>query len=225
MHRLPKILPGQDWRIQVTDGYAWNIQNWSCSRLIRSRKIQVPTASLAVNTVWVRVSRAVTRLARQKEVDPDTEGVDVSFVKGGTAVAPISRSFQAGRRAADCSTFTIHTETDCFPFNSERRRQFGPTIAIGQRRWFSLEYSERCSHGQKMISKQCTTILRSQPTFHDMDGACPMPNMDPRSTTEAWLERFSAGIEQSPFFPCWKNMMTTLPRAFELLKFTARDHK
>ena len=52
-----------------------------------------------------------------------------------------------------------------------------------------------------MISKEFTRILWSEPDFHDIDGACPwnsvlvkvmnkLPNIDPRSAAEAWLEQF-----------------------------------
>ena len=34
-----------------------------------------------------------------------------------------------------------------------------------------MRYSERTSHGQKMVSKEFSRFLRSESNFHDVDGA------------------------------------------------------
>ena len=60
-----------------------------------------------------------------------------------------------------------------------------------------------------MISEEFTGMLRPEPHFHDVDGACqwqfvmlrvrqPLPNIDGNVTGEEWLEQFLIGIEQSP---------------------------
>ena len=53
------------------------------SQRIKCTEIRIPTASLVVDTAWVRVSRGVTQLECQTgEFAPQTEGMDVYFVEG-----------------------------------------------------------------------------------------------------------------------------------------------
>ena len=100
-------------------------------------EIQVPTASLAVNSAWVRVSQGVTELARQtREFSPEIEGLDVSLrERRGTTVAPvqpddprrgIGQPIAAHRHHHQPVGFcqAVHRGTDCFPATSERERQF-----------------------------------------------------------------------------------------------------
>ena len=42
----------------------------------------------------------------------------------------------------------------------------------GERRWYVGGCSGRNSHGPKMISKEFTSVLRSDPKYHDVDGTC-----------------------------------------------------
>ena len=77
-------------------------------------------------------------------------------------------------------------------------------IPIGKRRWCAVRYSDRTSHGQKMVSKEFSRFLRSESNFHDVDGASVEKftkiavhgsEINRRSVVGAFLN----GLEQSPF--------------------------
>ena len=108
-------------------------------------------------------------------------------------------------------------------------------ILYGGWRWYVVGYSEKI-HKQKMISKEFTDIHKSEPNFHHNDGACPwksvlekamqqLPNIDPRSTAEAWLEQEGPGSHTVRFEPCWQKPVTTLQPAFDLFKVIDRHQK
>ena len=59
-------------------------------------------------------------------------------------------------------------------------------IPIDERRWFSIGKGERNSNEPKMTSKEFTRVPRSEPHFHDVDGACQWS-----SVTQKVLERFT----------------------------------
>ena len=128
--------------------------------------IQVPAASLEVDTSWVRVSRGVTHLPRQTgEFPPEVEGVDVSSLKRGASVAPLQPEDPkpgVGRpTAAPSQTTPITTRPIAGQRNSARPCIGGPipanekdnsdplSIPIGERPRYVVGYSERNSHTNK----------------------------------------------------------------------------
>ena len=93
---------------------------------------------------------------------------------------------------------------------------------IGESRWYAVGYSERHSHEQKIIFKKVTMIHRSELNFHHIDGVCPwnsvvenimkkLPNIDPRSTAEAWVEQLKLGSKRVRFESCWHKHVEDTP--------------
>ena len=137
-------------------------------------KIQVPTASLAVDTAWVRVSRGVTQLARQKgEFEPEVEGMDVYFCEGrhSSRSSPARKHPRLGIGRPIAAHFTNHTattarsialrpagfrqavhrRTDCSPAASERERPI----------WIHLtSLSEKCGGMWWFTTKESRTSKR-----------------------------------------------------------------
>ena len=77
MYRRIEVVWSSSWESRigpVLDALVSDDQGLMCI------EIQVPTASLAVTSAWVRVSQGVTELARQtREFSPEIEGLDVSL--------------------------------------------------------------------------------------------------------------------------------------------------
>ena len=113
--KLSRIIPGKSQIGPVPDAFVSEDQG-----LMRI-EIQVPAASLAVDTAWERVSRGVTPLARQTgEFAPEIEGMNVTFGerRHSRCSSPARRS-QAGHWGTDCSTLhkphRRHHATDSNP--------------------------------------------------------------------------------------------------------------
>ena len=82
-------------------------------------------------------------------------------------------------------------------------------------------------------TKVFTIVLRPEPHFHDVDGACKwclvvqkvprqFPDVDPKVTVETVVGTFFIGIEQTPFCD-FAGMTTTLQHVFVPLEVTAQD--
>ena len=108
-------------------------------------------------------------------------------------IAPRPPRFrQAGHRGRMlCSAPSVHRK------DTSKRCE----IHIGERRWYYVCHCERDSHEPKNISKLFTRTPRSEPHFHDIDGACHLclviqtvrerfPKMDQKFTAEHVLEQF-----------------------------------
>ena len=87
-------------------------------------------------------------------------------------------------------------------------------FSFGGRRWYIMGYSERYWQSEKMISKERTNMLRSEPNFHDIDGACPwtlvlvkvmrkFPKVGPKTNAEERLEELKMGSNRVRFQNCW----------------------
>ena len=135
-------------------------------------------------------------MARQtREFEPQFEGVEVFSVKESTTVAPMQPEnprLGIGRPIAFHSRTAPPTPPDrLYPGQLDSaRRGIGRPIAyqppkvhekdkskpldilIGEGRRYDVGYSERNSHEPFLISKECTRVQRSEPHFHDVDGAC-----------------------------------------------------
>ena len=107
-------------------------------------------------------------------------------------------------------------------------------LLIGERRWYTIDYSERNSPEPKMISNEFARILRSEPNFHDVDGAClwrlvvqkvreRLPNIDPNVTAEKWLEQLKLGSNRVRLRLAGTRMTTARQHAVALFKVIAQD--
>ena len=83
-------------------------------------------------------------------------------------------------------------------------------IHMDDGRCYVVGYSGRNSHEPKMIAKEFAIVLRSEPDFHDVDGACSwtsaiqkvrkrLPNIDLNGTAEEWLEQLKLGSSKVRF--------------------------
>ena len=80
-------------------------------------------------------------------------------------------------------------------------------INVGERRWNAIGHSGSNSHELKMISKAFTNVLRLEPNFHGVDGAClwtvvikkvrdRLPNIDPNVTAKQWVDQSKLGSKR-----------------------------
>ena len=87
-------------------------------------------------------------------------------------------------------------------------------IHIRERRWCVVGDSEIISHDPKIIAKGLARVLRSEPHFHDVDGACQwrfviqkvwerLSDIDPKFTAEQWPEQLQLGSNEVRFETCW----------------------
>ena len=180
-------------------------------------EIEIPTASLVADTAWMGISRGLTQLARpSSEFAPDTEGTDVFFFCEWRycRVAPVQPEDpepSSGRPIAGHSQTAPppppdrlhpgHWETDCVLTTSAPERQTRPTRL--SHRWKTMVCGE-------MVSKEVTIILRSEPHFLGVDGACQgqsvrngLLNIDPNFTADEWLEHMNFGSKRVRFETCW----------------------
>ena len=158
--------------------------------------------------------------------------MEVYFANQDAAVAPVQpedpRMGVVRRIAAPSQTTppsppagfrqAMHREPVAFWSPANEKDNSDPLdIPVDEGRWYVVGYSERSSQEQKMISKQSRDFFFKQSRiFHYIDGAClwnrasekvmkRLPNIDPRSTKEAWLEQFTLGSNRVRFETCWHN--------------------
>ena len=144
-------------------------------------EILVPTESLMVDMAWVRVSRGGTQLTCQTiQFEPAIEWMEVVSVEEGTIVAtrqPENSRLGIGRPLASqfpavpmnrCSRPTYHVS------------DFGTIVTIRTHLTFG-SVKDDVTHSdttedfrviKMMISGELQNIFRSEPNFHDIDGAC-----------------------------------------------------
>ena len=132
---------------------------------------------------------------------------------GGTAVAwaqPEDQDLCTGRPIALLKSHRHHHPTDC-----TQASRIPPSQESGGR---LLSSHHQCTgktskpHEPKK-SKEFTRAPRSDPHFHDFDGAClwtsitqkkrtRLPNIDPKFTAEPWLEQLKFGSNGVRFETC-----------------------
>ena len=109
--RLLKGTPGKNQIGFVMQTLVSDDQGLMCIEIL------VPTASVMVDTAWVRGNRGGTQLARQdRELEPEIEGIEVVSAREGTAVAPSQRETSRlgiGRRLHFHRFHLRRQPTDC----------------------------------------------------------------------------------------------------------------